>query len=104
MSGTFEPQDEQTSYTALKTQELTICGTDYAMYTTSPGSVGGTLNVSIYVNEPVTKVLNAYCKIDGSNSMQEFDQAEIAIIDSNLLTISSNTAATPTIVTTTTPH
>jgi hypothetical protein len=63
-----------------------------------------TINLSIYVNEPVSKVFNAFCKTDASNTMYDFNQAEIAIIDSNLLTISSNTAALPTIVTTSTPH
>ena len=104
MSGSFDAQDEQTLQQQLKVQELTICGLDYSMYTVAPGSVGGTLNVSIYVNEPVVKVFNAYAKIDGSNTMQEFNQAEIAIIDSNLLSIASISAANPTIVTTTTPH
>jgi hypothetical protein len=104
MSGTFDPQDEQTMHQATRVQELTICGLDYAMYTTAPGTAGGTINVNIFVNEPVSKVYNAYAKIDASNTIQDFDQAEIVITDSNLLTISGNTAATPTIVTTTTPH
>lgn len=104
MSGSFDPQDEQTLRQALKVQELAFRGSDFAMYQTQPGSVGGTLNILVYVNEPVGKVVNAYAKIDASNTMQEFNQAEIAVVDSNLLTISGNTAALPTIVTTTTPH
>jgi hypothetical protein len=63
-----------------------------------------TINLSIYVNEPVVSVYNAFCKVDASNLMYNFNQAEISIIDSNLLTISSITAANPTIVTTTFPH
>lgn len=104
MARSLDAQDEQTLYTSLKAQELTICGLDYSMYTTAPGSVGGTINVSIFINEPVVKVFEAYAKIDASNTIQNFNQAEIAIVDSNLLTISGNTAANPTIVTTTTPH
>lgn len=41
-----------------------------------------TLNISIRVLEPVKQVYNAYCKIDASNTMYNFNQAEISIVDS----------------------
>lgn len=103
MSRTLEPQDESTAYQALKVQELAFKGSDYAMYTTTPAG-GGTVNIQIFVNEPVSAIFNAYVKDDTANTVQEFKQSEMAIIDSNLLSISSISAANPTIVTTSTPH
>lgn len=42
-----------------------------------------TLNISVRVLEPVKEVYNAYFKVDASNSMYNFNQANIAIVDSN---------------------
>ena len=41
-----------------------------------------TLNVLVRVLEPVKQVYDAYYKIDASNSMYNFNQANIAIVDS----------------------
>ena len=41
-----------------------------------------TIDLSILINEPVKNVKNAFCKTDATNSMYDFDQAEIAIVDS----------------------
>jgi Ice-binding-like len=42
-----------------------------------------TVNIQIQINEPVNHVENAFCKVDASNSIYNFDQATIAILDTN---------------------
>jgi hypothetical protein len=41
-----------------------------------------TLNISIPINEPVLKIVNAFIKIDASNTIYNFDQATVSINDS----------------------
>lgn len=41
-----------------------------------------TVNVLIPINEPVKKITNGEIKVDSSNSMYEFNQASMAILDS----------------------
>jgi len=61
-------------------------------------------DLTIYVREPVKKVSNAFCKVDASNTMYDFNQAEIVIVDDQLLQISSISAANPSVITTSYPH
>lgn len=70
----------------------------------SGSSSSPSINLSIFVREPVAKIFNAFVKVDASNTMVDFDQAEMAIIDDSLLQITSISASNPTIVTTLTPH
>lgn len=42
-----------------------------------------TVNVLIPINEPVKKIVNARVKVDSSNSMVDFNQASVAILDSH---------------------
>jgi hypothetical protein len=49
----------------------------------SEQSSTSTVNIQIQINEPVGHVQDAFCKVDASNSIYNFNQATIAILDSN---------------------
>ena len=76
MSTAFNPQADTTAEQALKVQELVISSFDPAMYSSASGST------SILVNEPVDKVYSASVKVDSSNTVTYFNQAQISVIDS----------------------
>jgi hypothetical protein len=80
MSTGFTPQDEQTAQQALQVQELSISGQDEGMYVISAGSL------FVLVNEPVLKVYLGRCKVDSTNLWTEFQNANLVICDSALLT------------------
>jgi hypothetical protein len=54
-------------------------GTVTAVSTSSSTS---TINISIPINEPVNNIVNAFVKIDASNTIYDFNQASVAILDS----------------------
>ena len=87
MSTGFNPQDEQTAQQALQVQDLAISGQDEGMYEISAGSL------FILVNEPVLKVYLARVKVDSSNTYVDFQQANIVICDSALLTAGGDMGA-----------
>lgn len=77
MSVGFNPKYEQPLNRALKVQELAISGADFQLYSFTNGGP-----IIIPINEPVFKVVNAFCKIDASDSMYEFNYASMSIVDS----------------------
>lgn len=78
MSIGYVPKNELTANRALSAQELMIRGLDYALYELDTAND----SIIIYIREPVSAVYVAELKIDGSNTVQEFSQANIAIVDS----------------------
>lgn len=42
-----------------------------------------TVNITIYIREPVRRVWNAYCKVDASDTIFNFNAASEAIVDTN---------------------
>ena len=76
MSTAFNPKADTTAEQALKVQELVISSFDPQMYTSASGST------SILVREPVDQVYLASVKVDSGNTVTNFNQAQISVIDS----------------------
>ncbi len=54
-----------------------------ATIVTAVSTGSSTINLTIYVREPVAKVVNAYDKIDSSNTVYPLNYASISIVDTN---------------------
>lgn len=76
MSTAFNPKADVTAEQALKVQELVVSSFDPAMYSSASGST------SILVREPVDKVYLASSKSDSGNTVTQYNQALISIVDS----------------------
>lgn len=76
MSVGYVPKNELTANRALSAQELMVRGLDYALYRIDGSSI------IILVREPVETVYVAELKIDSSNTLHEYNQASITIVDS----------------------
>lgn len=63
-----------------------------------------TTDLTIYIREPVDKVYNARLKIDSSNSVYEYDNAHISLLDDRLSNIVNISVANPSVITTSLPH
>jgi|SRR5271165_3174934 len=85
MSIGYVPKNELTANRALSAQELMVRGLDYALYRIDGSSI------IILVREPVSAVYVAELKVDSSNTQHEYNQANIAIVDS----ATSSTNPTP---------
>lgn len=81
------PKDSLTMNQALKVQELVIKGSDTGMYSVSGG------NTFINVREPVGQVYVASCKVDASNLVTQFQQANTLIVDSSAHTLGGDQKA-----------
>lgn len=79
MSVGFNPKNELTMNQSLKVQELAVKGSDRGLYQISGG------NCFIMIREPVDQVYVASCKVDASNLVTQFAQANIIIVDSTSL-------------------
>lgn len=76
MSDGYYPKNSNTSYQSLKVEGLDISGSDATLYTIAGG------NLYINVLEPVTQVYLASVKVDSSNTVTQFAQSSIVIVDS----------------------
>jgi hypothetical protein len=87
MSVGFYPKSNNTMDQALKVQELCIAGSDSTMFQISGG------NLFVMVREPVGKIYLASCKVDSSNTVTQFAQSSLAIVDSSSLTAGGDKGA-----------
>lgn len=87
MSDGYYPKNDQTQFQSLKVQELAISGSDSDMYVVSGG------NTFVNIREPVLQVYLAQVKVDASNLVTQFTQANISIVDSVLHTAGGNKGA-----------
>lgn len=78
MSIGYVPKNELTANRALSSQELMVRGLDYGLYELDTAND----SIIIYIREPVDTVYVAELKIDSSNTQHEYNQANIAIVDS----------------------
>lgn len=76
----FTPKADQTAEQALKVQRLVIGSADSNMYSSASGST------CVLVREPVSKVLLASSKDDSANTLTQYAQADLSIVDSTDLT------------------
>lgn len=87
MSVGYNPKNEQTMNQSLKVQELSISGSDSTVYQISGG------NTFVMVKEPVGQIYLVRNKVDSSNTMVEYAQSSLSIVDSSLLTAGGNQGA-----------
>lgn len=87
MSVGYYPKSVATSNQAMKVQELRISGADSALFTVSGG------NTFLLIGEPVGKVVGASCKVDSTNLVTQFANANRVICDSVALTAGGNQQA-----------
>lgn len=87
MSVGYYPKSVAASNQAQRVQELRISGADPALYTISGG------NTFLIIGEPVGKVMGASCKVDSTNLVTQFNNANRVICDSVLLTAGGNQQA-----------
>lgn len=80
MSVGFNPKNENTMQQSLRVQEISLSGSDSTLYAIS----GGSLYVRIL--EPVEKIFLASVKVDSSNTVTQFAQSSLSIVDSVALT------------------
>jgi|SRR5271166_2404570 len=77
MSVGYVPKNELTARRALSAQELMIRGSDYSLY-----RIDGT-SIIVLIREPVSACYVAELKVDSTNLNHEYNQASIAVVDSN---------------------
>jgi len=70
----------------------------------STSSSSSASNINIYIREPVDHIYLGSIKVDASNTLVQFDQAHMSIVDSRLIYISSIATGNPSVITTMTPH
>ncbi len=87
MSVGFNPKNEQTMQQSLKVQEVSISGSDATLFQIVTG------DTYVMIQEPVDKVYLARVKVDSGNTWTEFQQADLSIVDSSLLTAGGNKGA-----------
>lgn len=76
----FNPKADSTAEQQLKVQRLVIRSDDPNMYSSASGTT------YILIREPVDKVYLASSKDDSANTLTQYNQAEISIVDSAALT------------------
>jgi len=79
MSVGFNPKNENTMQQSLRVQEISLSGSDSTLYAISGG------NLYVIILEPVEKIFLARVKVDSSNTMTEFAQSSLSIVDSSAL-------------------
>ena len=130
MSVGYNPKDSLVMDQSLKVQEVDLSGNDQALYSLSNYSG----SAMVFIREPVNSVYLVRLKVDSSNTWTEFQAASIAIVDSKsssafpnttsginemgvavsdqgailvngaAISISSISAANPSVITTSSPH
>lgn len=73
----YTPKADETSEQQLKVQRLVIKSDDPSMYKSASGST------CVLVREPVDEVYLASSKDDSANTLTQYNQALISIVDSN---------------------
>lgn len=87
MSVGFYPKNNLAMDQANKVQELSISGSDSTMYSISGG------NLYVRVLEPIQKIYVASVKVDGTNSVTQFAQSSLSIVDSSTLLAGGDSGA-----------
>lgn len=80
----FTPKADQTAEQQLKVQRLVIRNDDSNMYTNNSGSS----SVCILIREPVDQIYLASFKNDSANTLTQYNQAVLSVVDSTTLTAS----------------
>lgn len=83
----FNPKADQTAEQQLKVQRLVIRSDDPAMYSSASGTT------YILVREPVDRVYLASSKDDSANTLTQYKQSSISIVDSSALTPDGDSGA-----------
>lgn len=81
----YTPKNDSTSEQQLKVQRLVIRADDPIMYTNNNGSS----SICILIREPVDQVYLASFKDDSANTLTQYAQASLSVVDSDTLTTAS---------------
>lgn len=82
----FTPKNDSTNEQQLKVQRLVIRSTDPSMYTNNNGSS----SICILVREPVDLIYLASFKDDSANTLTQYAQASLSVVDSDSLAADSD--------------
>lgn len=82
----FTPKADSSAEQQLKVQRLVIKQSDPSMYTNNDGST----SVCILVKEPIDEIYLASFKDDSANTLTQYAQASLTIVDSESLAADSD--------------
>lgn len=78
----FTPKNDSTNGQQLKVQRLVIRSDDPSMYTNNSGSS----SVCILIREPVDQIYLVSFKDDSANTLTQYAQASLSVVDTDTLT------------------